>query len=515
MQPAIATSVTTETATLENLPALEVRLAEECENHLRIFTRQAWKHLEPGPFIDGRHIDLMDEYLEAFIAGEIPRLLLNIPPGHMKSLSVSVLLNAWAWTKPSRTGLRFMATSYRADLALRDADKTRELIRSAWYQERWGNVVGSMRDTKLQIRRDQDQKTRFQNSKGGYRFSTSTSGIMGEGGDFIILDDPHNVESAESDYQREATVERIRMALPTRVRSPNGGVCVMMQRLHERDYAGVMIADATDLVHLCLPARYEKKHPFVAVPITLKKSGRKLPGDFRTGEDELLWPGLFNEERVGGLEVEIGTYATAGQLQQRPHPREGGLFKRAWFDGKFVDEAPKGGAVVRGWDLAATDASASGSSTAAFTVGLRLRYVGRKIYVEDVTRFRGSPGKVRKTMRDVAELDGKSVKIDFPQDPGQAGKAQAEDIAADFPRHRVFYSPESGSKITRAEAPAAQAEAGNVYIVRGAWNGEFLLELCAFPGGAFADQVDAFSRAYHRAVRQPGRPISGAIRGAH
>ena len=171
-------------------------------------------------------------------------------------------------------------------------------------------------------------------------------------------------------------------------------------------------------------------------------------------------------ERVGGLEVEIGSYATAGQLQQRPHPREGGLFKRAWFEGKFVDESPKGGAVVRGWDLAATEASADGSSTAAYTVGLRLRYVGRKIYIEAVTRFRGSPGTVRKTMRDVAELDGKGVTIDFPQDPGQAGKAQAEDIAADFPRYRIHYSPESGEKSVRASAPAAQCEAGNVYIVR-------------------------------------------------
>ena len=510
MPPAIATPVTTQTAKLENLPELEVRLAEECESHLRVFTRQAWEHLDPVPFIYGRHIDLMDEYLEAFIAGEIPRLLLNIPPGHMKSLSVSVLLNAWAWTKPSRTGLRFMATSYRADLALRDADKTRELIRSPWYQERWGNVVGPMRETRLQIRRDQDQKTRFQNSHGGYRFSTSTSGIMGEGGDFIILDDPHNVEQAESDYQRDLTVERIRMALPTRVRSPNGGVCVMMQRLHERDYAGAMIADATDLVHLCLPARYEKKHPFVSVPITLKKSGRELAGDYRTEERELLWPGLFNEERVGGLETEIGSYATAGQLQQRPHPREGGLFKRSWFDEHFVAAAPKGGAIVRGWDLAATE-----GGTAPFTVGLRLRYVGRKIYIEDVIRFRGSPGKVRQTMRDTGDQDGKAVIIDFPQDPGQAGKAQAIDIAADFPRNRIYYSPESGDKSVRAQAPAAQAEAGNVYIVRAAWNSDFLAELCAFPGGAFADQVDAFSRAYHRAVRTPGRPISGAIRGAH
>lgn len=502
-------------AKLENLPALETRLAEECENHLRIFIRQAWPHLEPVPFIDGRHIELMAEYLEAFIAGEIPRLLLNIPPGHMKSLSVSVMLNAWAWTKIERTGLRFMATSYRADLALRDADKTRELIRSNWYQERWGNVVGALRETKLQIRRDQDQKTRFQNSKGGYRFSTSTSGIMGEGGDFVILDDPHNVESAESDYQRTTIVERIRMALPTRVRSTNGGVCVMMQRLHERDYAGAMISDATDLVHLCLPARYEKKHPFVSVPITLKKSGRKLPGDFRIKDRELLWPGLFNEKRLGDLETEIGSYATAGQLQQRPHPREGGLFKRAWFKDKFVDEAPKGGAQVRGWDLAATDEAVAGGSTAAYTVGLRLRYVQRKIYIEGVIRFRGSPGKVRTTMKATGDQDGKGVIIDFPQDPGQAGKAQAIDIAADFPRHRIHYSPETGDKAVRAAAPAAQAEAGNVYIVRGPWNTDFLAELCAFPGGAFADQVDAFSRAYHRAVRTPGKPKFGGIRGAH
>lgn len=504
-------------ARLENLPAIEARLAEKMEDSLYLFTRDAWEHLDPVPFVPGRHLEIMAEYLEAFIAGEIPRLLLNIPPGHMKSLSVSVLLNAWTWTKASRVGKRFMATSYRADLAFRDADKTRELIRSAWYQERWGNVVGSLRETKLQIRRDQDQKTRFANSKGGYRFSTSTSGIMGEGGDYVILDDPHNVEQAESDEQRDKTVDRIRMALPTRVRSQTGGACVMMQRLHSRDYAGAMIADEADLVHLCLPARYEKKHPFVSVPFSIVKSRRSLPGDHRIEERELLWPGLFGEARLSSLETQIGSYATAGQLQQRPHPREGGLFKRAWFTDKFVDpgDVPKGGTIVRGWDLAATDATATNAARAAFTAGLRLHYVGRKIYIEDVIRFRGSPGKVRTTMRTTGDQDGKGVIIDFPQDPGQAGKAQAEDIAADFPRHKIKYSPESGDKTVRAEAPAAQAEAGNVYIVRGAWNGPFLDELCAFPGGSFADQVDAFSRAYHRAVRQPRRPTSGAIKGAH
>ncbi len=190
------------------------------------------------------------------------------------------------------------------------------------------------------------------------------------------------------------------------------------------------------------------------------------------------------------------------------------MFKRADF--KIIDaaEVPKGGTVVRGWDLAATDAAAVEAKKAAWTVGLKLRYVKRKIYVEDVIRLRGSPHKVRTTMRTAADQDGKVVIIDFPQDPGQAGKAQAEDIAADFPDRRAFYSPESGNKEVRAEAPAAQVEAGNVYLVRGAWNGVFLDEAAAFPGSTFKDQVDAFSRAYHRAVRQPRRPTSGSIKGA-
>ena len=493
----------------------ERRLAELCEDDFHMFITEAWEHLDPVDFVDGRHLAIQCEYLEAFIAGEIPRLLLNVPPGHMKSLTVSVLLNAWAWTKKARTGLRFMATSYRGDLALRDADKTRKLIRSDWYSKRWGNIVGALRDTKMSIRKGQDVKSRFENEHGGYRFSTSVGGIMGEGGDYVILDDPHNVEQAESDDNRDEVVRRIRMALPTRVRSPNGGVCVMMQRLHSRDYAGEMIADQADLVHLCLPARYEKKHPFVSVPITLKKSGRKLPGDFRKKDGTLLWPELFPDERLASLELELGAYAQAGQLQQRPVPRGGGMYKLQWFAGKFVDagDVPKGGVTCRGWDLAGTAENTKGSGD--YTAGVRVRRVGGKFYVEDVLRFRGSPLTVETKMIMTADQDGKGVTIDFPQDPGQAGKSQAESLAGMFPRFRVYYSPESGSKETRQDAPAAQAEAGNVYIVRGPWNREFLEELVEFPTGDYDDQADGFARAYHRTLKTKGGVKSGGIKGAH
>ena len=93
------------------------------------FIRHFWPHVDPAPYKHGWHIDLMAEYLEAMARGEIRKLLINVPPGCQKSLTVSVFWPAWVWTRNAEK--RFMATSYREDLALRDADKSRELIKSA------------------------------------------------------------------------------------------------------------------------------------------------------------------------------------------------------------------------------------------------------------------------------------------------------------------------------------------------------------------------------------------------
>ncbi len=464
---------------------------------LHDFIRDAWKFVDPAPASFGRYTRTLAWVLEQVLKGRIRRLIINVPPGHMKSLTVSVFWPAWAWLM--RPEVRFAFTAYRGDLALRDADRSRDLMRSEFYQEL---LMGRPSQWGL-LRAGQDTKSRFANTEGGYRFSSAVAGIMGEGGDIVVLDDPHNVEQAESDTVRDETIRKIRLALPTRVRSKTGAVVIIMQRLHPRDLTGVFLDEEGELwTHLCLPARFEPDHP------------HPCPFDWRTKRGELLFPELFDQARIDELTVGLTEYGEAGQLQQRPHPREGGMMKRDDF--KIIDaaEVPKGGTIVRGWDLAATDAAAVEAKKAAWTVGLKLRYVKRKIYVEDVIRLRGSPHKVRTTMRTAASNDGKVVIIDFPQDPGQAGKAQAEDIAADFPDRRIFYTPESGAKEVRAEAPAAQVEAGNVFLVRGAWNGVFLDEAAAFPGSTFKDQVDAFSRAYHRAVRQPRRPRSGSIRGA-
>jgi predicted phage terminase large subunit-like protein len=509
----------------------EERAAPLAREYLYSFVMQAWQSVDPAPFKDNWHIGCMCEYLEAVADGEIPKLVINVPPGHQKSLTVSVFWPVWTWIR--RPQKRFMATAYRGDLALRDAQKSRDLIRSPWFQRHFGSS--------FQLAGDQDTKSRYQNNKGGYRFSTSVAGIMGEGGDFVILDDPHNVEQAESDVVRDETVRKIDLALPTRVRSPDGGTVVIMQRLHSRDYCGRQIEQHRDQwVHVCLPARYEYDHPSRLRSISLP-SGRTLPGDARANPQiqrkydrlasidtreardaaallaadhngELLFPALFSEQRQTALEDALGSYGTAGQQQQRPAPREGGLFRRAWFADQMIDarDIPAERIQVRGWDLAG-----STRKTSPYTAGVRVSMAGGKYYIEHVSRERWTPAAMEEGMLLQARLDGYGVHIDVPQDPGQAGKSQVQALSRKLAGFVMRSSPESGAKEQRAEPFSAQCEAGNVYIVRDSWSETYLEELCSFPRGQFADQVDASSRAFARLLHLGGLVSTGASSGSY
>jgi predicted phage terminase large subunit-like protein len=363
---------------------------------------------------------------------------------------------------------------------------------------------------------------------------------MGEGGKFVVFDDPHNVEEAESDEVRDETVRKINLGLPTRVRDPKGGIVVMMQRLHERDFSQSCI-DSGDWVHLCLPAFYEYDHPHVSKTITLP-SGRVLKGDdredpkvmrayekYKNSEDKkdqekakiianakngkLLFPSLFDEERLKSIAEPLGEYGQAGQLQQRPVPREGGMFKLKWFDGKYIDqdELPRLRVIVRGYDLAGTEDPKS-----PYTCGVRMSMDAKgNYYVEHVDRYKANPGEVEENIKARASTDGRTVYIDVPQDPGQAGKAQVKAYSKLLAGYAFSYSPESGSKVKRAEPFAAQAFAGNVYIVRGGWNQDYLDELIIFPGGSYADQVDASSRAFAKLLQLGGMVNIGIVSGSY
>ncbi len=458
----------------------EGALRADCLDYFVIW---AFGLIEPHTqYAHGPHISIICDELEKVTKGELeieakdgqtPMLVINVPPGHMKSLLVSVFWPVWTWIR--RPGKRFVNTAYREALALRDADKARELIRHPEFQALYGDCFA--------IRKDQDTARRYTNEDGGYRYSCATAGIMGEGGDFVILDDPHNVDQAESDDVRNEVVRKLRLALPSRVRSPTGAVVCIMQRLHELDFVGVTLdKDPESTRIVCLPARYEHDHPFV------------FPGDKRA-EGELLYPNLWNEGRLAGLEKTLGSYGSAGQLQQRPAPREGGMFKRDWFN--IIDSRPQNVRWVRGWDLAATK-DEKAARTAGVLMGRYRRHGEDRYVVAHVALTQDTPGKVEALVKRTAKQDGHAVTVDLPQDPGQAGKAQIKRYVSLLRGYSVKWSPESGDKIQRADAFAAQAEAGSVDIVRGDWNEKYLDELAGFYYGRFADQVDASSRAFHR-----------------
>ncbi len=189
--------------------------------------RRAWPAIEPGaPYIHGWHIDAVSAHLEAVTAGEITRLLINVPPGTMKSLLAGVFWPAWEWGPKNRPSLRTVAVSHTERLALRDNLRTRRLITSPWYRRLWGNRV--------RLTRDQNRKGRFETTATGLREAVSAGSITGSRGDRVILDDPISVDGAASERVREAVAQWFLEAVPTRLNDPvRSAIVVIMQRLHE------------------------------------------------------------------------------------------------------------------------------------------------------------------------------------------------------------------------------------------------------------------------------------------
>jgi len=456
----------------------------ESETSLRGFIQAAWHIVEPGrEFSTGWHIDAVCDHLEAVTRGDIMRLLINVPPGFMKSLTTNVFWPAWEWGPQNKPWHRYVSGAYSESLTVRDNRRTRMLIRDSWYQHLWGD--------RFKISADQDSKIKFENDKRGFKMATSVRGVgTGERGDRIIVDDPHNVKDGESEAERTNAVDWFTEVLPTRMNDPRtSAVVVIMQRIHQDDVSGHIIANDLGYEHLMLPMEFEPdRRCYTSI-------GFKDP---RVKDGELLWPDRFTAEVIKRDTKIMGSYAIAGQYQQRPVPRGGGMFQREWFE--RVPSAPPGGKLVRAWDLAATEAAKARSGT-AYTVGLKMKMVNEQYYILDVVRGRWGEMQVDDEILSAAMDDGEGVRVSLPQDPGQAGKVQAKRFTKLLKGFDVRTSPESGNKEVRATGLSAQAEAGNVFIVAGLWNKVFLDEISSFPMATIKDQVDAASRAFGELIQ--------------
>lgn len=454
-------------------------LTRHAERSFRAFVEQAWPILEPTtPLLRNWHIDLIIEYLEAVTAGQTTRLLINVPPRYMKSLLVSVLWPTWEWiTHPSR---RWIFTSYSEALSQKHSLDRRTVLQSDWYQARWGTIV--------QLASDQNVKTEFANTARGAMVATSIAGsITGKGGDRIVIDDPHHPMQIDSDVQRDAALEYFRRTLSTRLDDrKRGAIVVVMQRLHERDLAACCLE--LGYVHVCLPAEAE-----VLTKIHFPRSKRVQIRD----AGDLLWPGRDGPSELAEQRTVLGPTDYAAQYQQQPSPAGGGLFKQEWFADKFVDAAPLVARRTRGWDTAGTEGAGD------WTCGVRIAEANGIFYVEDVQRQQLGPNGVDALIRVTAETDGRGCCQREEKEGGSAGAAVIAARTKTLAGFDYAGVEISGSKVTRCKPFRAQCEAGNVRIVRGAWNAEYVNELCRFPTAAHDDQVDASSCAFNAVLMEP------------
>lgn len=483
-----------------------------CEISLAEFVKAGWHIIEPSqPYLHNWHIDFICVHLEAIADGVqfeddtyYNRLLINIPPGTMKSLLVGVFFPAWVWGPYGHPERRFLSVTHSQDLTERDTNNTRVLILSDWYQGHWGDKVKITR-SKFDM---------LENSRRGFRQSATWSNVTGKRAHHVLIDDPHSVKTAESDAERTTTVRLFREAIPSRLVDPiRSSITVVMQRLHEADVSGTILEGVMGYDHIRLPMRYDPE-----------RAKETMLGyqDPRTEEGELLFPLRFPQHVVDRDEAALGPYATAGQLQQNPEPRGGGIIKDSWWKLWDRSEYSPVSTVVASLDTAYTiktenDPSAmsvfgvfDGALNEDNITRLTDRY-GNMIKDEAPIYRSDDIHEVSKTVMmyawterlELHDLVKKVVdtcrmmKVDYLLIENKAaGHSVAQELRRLFANEDfavIMYDPKTADKTARLYSVQHLFSEGMVYAPAKSWAETVIRQTSVFPRGKHDDLVDTVS----------------------
>jgi predicted phage terminase large subunit-like protein len=473
--------------------------SEALTHTFRDFIEPAWRVLKPEEkFKANWHIDAICDHLQAVTRKDIQRLQIWIPRGMMKSLTVSVLWPAWEWT--TDPWLRYWTASYDLGLAKKHAGDSLYVMRSAWYQARWGH-------------RFQFTKTMvgdFENNKGGTRLATApNSAALGRHGHRILIDDPIDWQAADATSRLVLDATNTwydATAQGSKADPSQAAEVIIMQRLHEDDLAAhAHRQQPEEWTVLCLPERYETGHPF---------AWRADP----RSEDDLLWPEYRPQKESDRMRASLGAHKASGQMQQRPSAREGELLKRYWWrfydprlftDGRMEKRRPRFTTVVQSIDTPQKDKQTSDQiAIQAWGVARGDRYlldlrVGKMNYAQARRALLEQAAYVRKQWRHAAhhvliENAGYGVEL-------------IEELKRELTGIHKLSRAKEGDKELRAEAAAADLEGGNCFLPGYRMGTDelsmpdeartpadvlgFIDECAMFPNGRYDDQVDAWSTA--------------------
>ena len=502
----------------ERILHLKEREAYECD--LLDFAGYVWPVVEPAiPFIRGWAIEAISEHLMAVEAGDIRRLLINVPPGFTKSLLTDVVFPAWLWGPRNRPHMRFLCAAYSEHLTVRDNLRCRSIIISDRYQRLWKDRFG--------VSTDQFTKIKFANDKTGWKLATSVGGIgTGERADIVIADDPNNPMEMESLVVRETVKMWFTEILPDRLNDQTkSAIIVIQQRTHDDDVSGVAIARKMGYTHLMIPMEYDSaRHCKTYV------NGFKFWEDPRTEDGELAWPERFPEYTVEELARDKGNYAYSAQYQQSPAPRGGGILKEDYWQLWDREDFPPFEYILASLDTAYTEKQENDASALTIWGVFREKPV-IDLGTEALWMPRDTPQIVRTNFGNPRvmllwawqgfaqfhELVTRVVEVCIPgQVPGYVGpnfpvdklliEARASGMSVGHELHRIFratgkigielINPTAyGDKTARVHAVEPLFSDGMVYAPDREWADKVIEQCSRFPKAPRDDLVDSTSMA--------------------
>lgn len=444
---------------------------------LALFIRRVFAELNPGePFLDNWHIDLIAQYLEEARAGTILRLAINIPPRNLKSIIVSVADVAWLLGHDPTT--KIICASYNEDLAVRLGRMCLQVMQSEWYRALFPR-------TRLASERPSAES--FETTMGGSRVATSVGGtLVGLGADYLILDDPTKPEEAASDVRRQVANDWFSQSAVTRLNDKRRGrIILIMQRLHEDDMTGYVVAQGS-WTHLSLPAIAQQDEGYaIATPFGLIHHRRR--------EGDALHPDREPLTELGKLKASMGSAFFSAQYLQVPTPPGGGIVKIDWFRQFDLEHPPTFDRIEQSWDTAI-----SSKELSSYSVCTTWGIMGKKAFLIHVYRKRLEYPDLRRAVVSQAKSFGASVVL---IEDAASGASLLQDLRTEL--SCVRGCKPTGDKVMRMNAETAHVENGFVYLpIDAPWLEELVHELTMFPKGRYADQVDSISQALEFIFKQ-------------
>jgi predicted phage terminase large subunit-like protein len=432
------------------------------------FLRRCLMTLNPGsPYLPNWHIAAIAYQLERVRRGEITRLIINLPPRHLKSLTVSVAFPAFLLGHEPRH--RIFAISYGSELSSKHASDFRSIVESPWYQRAF---------YKMRIARSLEDEV--STTARGFRRSTSVYGTLtGLGGDIFIIDDPQKPVDAQSDVQRNRLNQWVSNTLMSRLDSKEKGIIiVVMQRVHLNDLSGYL-TESEGWTVLSLPAIAEQDET-----IAIGDNGFHLR---RAGE--ALHPELESLESLKELQRRIGPDVFAAQYQQSPVPPGGAMIRREWL--RYYPEPPEqtySATIIQSWDTAAKDGAQNDWSVCTTWLVSDDHY-----YLLDLTRGRYDYPTLKATAIALAQKYRPQYVL---IEDASTGTALAQELTSVYFGGGVQLVPIERDKIGRLYVNQAKFAAGLVLFPKEApYMPELLAELLTFPHGKTDDQVDSITQA--------------------